>query len=187
MNDEQRNFIVRYMNNRGDFYKTIDDMGLEFQHIQAWRENKEFDDAYRKAKRDVIRSIKEDNQIIALRELNHVLLNGVVQTSIKKTHVVTEDGLITGYQITSTTKKLGVPIAAIKQALEETSIINAVNCLASEGVLPNIVAKRILNSASTIQQNIIDAFDMNAKDNDRISENQAINLIKKALLASKEG
>jgi DNA-binding transcriptional ArsR family regulator len=178
---EQQRFINRYINSKGNFYQTIDSLGLELAHVLSWQEtNLYFSKAYSEAKQQILCFLREENYITAVRELNEVLKNGVSVHSVTQKHKSSEkDG--DSFEVTKSTKNLGVPMSAISEALKESSIVKAVNTLANEGVIPTTIAKRILQAASKISVDITTAFDVE-KETEYVDESKAIALIKAAVL-----
>lgn len=186
LTDTQQLFLNQYIRTNGDFYGVADRMGLETEHVISWQSNPEFEQAYRTAKTCVIAHLKNENYLCALRKVNDALINGVQQTTVQTKHKYSEQtDEPTEYEVTRSTKNLGVPGWAIKEALQEHSIIKAVTTLASEGVLPAPIAKRILQTANRISEEVRASFDAGA-DNDHVSEKQAINLIRAAVLGEVE-
>jgi hypothetical protein len=89
------------------------------------------------------------------------------------------------FEVTRTTKQMGVPSWAVSEALKESSLINAVHTLASEGVIPASVAKKILSETNKIVAAVKESFDI-SPDADFINDKKAIALIKAAVLGEVE-
>jgi hypothetical protein len=66
-------------------------------------------------------------------------------------------------------------------ALQESSIVKAVNTLSAEGVIPASIARKILQSANKISEEIVASFDVST-DSEFINDKKAINLIRAAVL-----
>lgn len=191
LSEEQQRFLIRYINNKGDFYGTVESMGLDIAHITNWRQvSKQFDREYTEAKRSVIEFIKDENYITALRKLNDVLLNGVTQSQVVQKHIIADDdnredgeGVAkkSAFEVTRTSKHLGVPGYAIKMALEESSILKAVQTLVNEGVIPAEIARNITGAANRISDEISKSFGV-SKDSDYANDKKAIALIRAAVL-----
>jgi hypothetical protein len=178
---EQQRFLSRYINNKGDFYKTIESMGLDASHIISWQQTyKEFESQFRETKRIVLQHLKDENYMMSLLRINEALQNGITQHTITQKHRIIDDGN-SEFETTRTTKHLGVPAWAIQESLKESSIVKAVNTLASEGVIPSAIARKILNSANKISNEIIESFDI-SPDAEFINDKKAIALIKAAIL-----
>lgn len=189
LSEEQQKFLGRYVNNKGDFYKTVDSLGLDLSHITSWQlANADFANAYKHAKQTVIEHLKQENYMVSLLRVNDALINGVQQHIITQKHRIGGVGetgeQLSEFEVTRTTKNLGVPGWAINQALAESSIVKAVHTLASEGVIPTAVARRILQSANRITTDIKASFDVAAPDSEFINEQKAIALIKMAVLGA---
>lgn len=178
LTEEQRRFLARYINSRGDFYGSVNSLGLDIAHIISWQEsNPEFDREYRATRIKIIDFIKQENHILAIQKVNSALKEGVTVNTISQKHKITENG--SEFETTRTTKNLGVPGWAIVEALKESSLTKAINTLANEGVLPSPIARRLLQNVSTIQTSVRESFDV--KDTDYVNEEKAINLIKAAV------
>jgi hypothetical protein len=190
LTEEQQRFLLRYINNKGDFYKTVDSLGLDLSHITSWQQsNIEFEQSFRRAKQAIIDHLKQENYITALLRVNDALMNGVTQTSVVQKHRVgatDEDGNQSSeFEVIRTTKNLGIPGWCVTEALKESSIEKAVHVLASEGVLPTSVARKILQSANRITADVKDAFDI-SKDNEYVNDAKVISLIRAAVLGGVE-
>jgi hypothetical protein len=181
LTEDQQRFLSRYINSKGNFYQSIETLGLELAHILMWQEmNDDFAKSYANAKRQVLIFLKEENHLNAVRELNDVLRNGVTIHSVTQKHKSSEkDG--DSFEVTKSTKRMGVPMSAITEALKESSIIKAVQTLSNEGVIPTTIAKKILNAANRISNDIVGAFDIDENDN-YVDDSKAIALIKAAVL-----
>jgi len=185
LTEEQQRFLLRYINNKGDFYKTVDSMGLDLAHVVNWQQvNAEFEAAFRSTKKDVIDHLKQENYMCALLKVNNALINGISQHTVQQKHKIGGDGE-SEFEVTRTTKELGVPSWAIREALQENSIVKAVQVLANEGVLPAPIARRILQSANKISHEVMQSFDI-SPDSDFINDKKAIALIKAAVLGANE-
>lgn len=185
---EQQRFIHRYVENKGDFYKTVETMGVELNHIMSWQQTSdEFNREYRQAKQFIIDTLKQENYMTALLRVNQALNNGVNEFTVTNKHRivgVNDAGeQLSEYEVVKTNKHVGVPSWAINAALKESSIVKAVNTLASEGVLPSNVARKILNAANKIGEEIKNSFDI-SPDSEYINDKKAISLIKQAILGS---
>lgn len=179
---EQQRFLSRYINNNGDFYKTVDSMGLDPAHIVSWQQvYKDFDEEFRKTKRIVLQHLKDENYMIAMLRINEILRDGVTQHSVTQKHRVINENGDSEFETIRTTKHLGVPIAAIKMALQESSIVKAVDTLSAEGVIPSAIARKILQAANKISNEIIESFEVSS-DAEYINDKKAIALIKQAML-----
>lgn len=182
LTEEQQRFLLRYTNNKGDFYKTVESMGLDIAHIMNWQQvSPEFDKTFRYTKQAVIQHLKEENYVTALLKVNDALVNGVKQFHVAQKHRVIGAAGESEYEVTRTTKDMGVPSWAITAALQEQSIVKAVNTLANEGVLPSPVARRILQAANQISRQIVESFDIDA-GSEFINDKKALALIKEAVL-----
>lgn len=184
---EQQRFILRYINNRGDFYKTVASLGLELSHIVSWQhQNFKFDKTFKEAKQSVIESLKQENHMIALLKVNDALINGITHQSIQQKHLIGgEDKSESVYEVIRITKNMGVPAWAVKQALSEYGIVRAVDLLAAEGILPNDVARKISQAANRITSEIKNSFE-STPDSDFINDSKVIELIKAAVLGNVE-
>lgn len=189
LTDNQQIFLNQYIRSNGDFYGVADKMGLEVEHVISWQSNPDFEIAYREAKANVIAHLRNENYLLGLRKVNDALQNGVHQHTVTTKHkyidVDAGGDEATEYEVTRVTKNLGVPGWAIKEALQESSLIKAINTLASEGVLAPPIAKKILQAANRISEDIRGAFEV-SRDDDYISEKKAINLIRAAVLGEVE-
>lgn len=190
LTEEQQRFLIRYTNNKGDFYKTIESLGLDLAHITSWQQvSKDFSEAFRNTKRIVLEHLKEENYMSAMLRVNEALHNGITQHSVQQKHKIIgadEDGNeISEFEVIRTTKHLGVPSWAVQHALAESSIVKAVHTLASEGVIPSAIARKILNAANRITKDMADAFEV-SPDADYINDKKAISLIKAAVLGEVE-
>jgi hypothetical protein len=187
LTEEQQRFLFRYVNNKGDFYKTIETMGIELSHVTSWQQtSKDFADNYKSAKQTVIEHLKQENYMQALLKVNDALVNGVNQYTVTQKHRIGGYDEETGeqqseYEVTKTHKQLGTPAWAITASLQECSIVKAVHTLASEGVLPSAIARRILQSANKISEEVKASFGIDAGA-DYINDRKAISLIKQAIL-----
>jgi hypothetical protein len=182
MTNEQQRFLSRYINNKGDFYKTVESMGLDAAHILSWQQNyKEFDKTFRETKRIVLQHLKDENYMMATLRINDALVNGVTHHTVTQKHRVIDDEGNSEFEVTRTSKQLGVPSEYIKMALQESSIVKAVNTLSAEGVIPASIARKILQSANKISEEIVASFDVST-DSEFINDKKAINLIRAAVL-----
>ncbi len=183
LNDTQERFITRYVNNNGDAYKALDSLGLEMNHLHVWRRDLQFDRAYRKTQQQVIRQINQDNYMIGLRKLNHILTNGVFQvtTTYKK-----EEGGEHGDKMTTTRveKQLGVPMEALRLALQNGSIIQAINTLQNQGMLPDEMANQIMVTADQIVGDLQKALDKAEEDELKMDEDRVVGMFKTAVLGA---
>lgn len=186
LTEEQQRFLLRYVNNKGDFYKTVDSLGLDLSHITSWQQtSKNFEESFRRAKQSIIDHLKQENYITGLLRVNDALINGVTQSTVLQKHRVgatDEDGNQSSeFEVTRSTKNLGVPGWAVTEALKESSIEKAVHTLAAEGVLPTSVARRILQAANRITADVKESFDV-SKEDEYINDSKVIALIKAAVL-----
>jgi hypothetical protein len=186
MTNEQQRFLSRYINNKGDFYKTVESMGLDAAHILSWQQNyKEFDKTFRETKRIVLQHLKDENYMMAALRINDILVNGLTHHTVTQKHRVIDDEGNSEFEVTRTSKQLGVPSEYIKMALQESSIVKAVNTLSAEGVIPASIARKILQSAEKISKEIIDSFDIDS-NSEYLSDKKAIALIKAAVLSGSD-
>ena len=190
LTEEQQRFLLRYTNNKGDFYKTIESLGLDLAHITSWQQvSKDFAEAFRNTKRIVLEHLKEENYMSAMLRVNEALHNGITQHSVQQKHRIIgadEDGNeISEFEVIRTTKHLGVPSWSIQYALQETSIVKAVNLLAAEGILPSHIAKKILQSANKISKEIVESFEI-PENAEYTNDKKVIALIKAAVLGEVE-
>jgi hypothetical protein len=186
LTEEQQRFLLRYTNNKGDFYKTIETMGLELSHVTSWQSSDHaFASEYKKTKQIIIQHLKEENYMLAVLKINDALINGVSQDTVENTHRIggtDNDGNdVTVFQVKRTTKNLGVPSWAIRESLQESSIVKAVNTLAAEGVIPTTIARKILSSANKISNEIIESFDISS-ESEYVNDKKVISLIQAAVL-----
>lgn len=186
LTEEQQRFLIRYVDNKGDFYKTVDSLGLDLSHIVSWQQvSQEFNTAFASQKQYVIQHLKDESYITALLRVNEALKDGVKQHTIVQKHriggVDKEGNQLSDFEVVRSTKNLGVPSWAITEALKESSIVRAVHTLASEGVIPASIAKRILQSANRISEEVKASFDI-ADKNEFVNDTKAINLIRAAVL-----
>lgn len=186
LTNEQQRFLSRYVNNKGDFYKTVESMGLDAAHIISWQQNyKEFDNTFRETKRIVLQHLKDENYMMAILKINDALINGVTHHTVTQKHRVVDDKGNSEFEVTRTSKQVGVPSWAVQEALKESSIVKAVNTLSAEGVIPASIARRILQSANKISEEIVASFDV-SPDSEFISDKKAVALIKQAILGASE-
>lgn len=179
---EQQRFLSRYINNKGDFYKTVESMGLDAAHIISWQNAyKDFDKEFRETKRIVLQHLKDENYMLSLLRINEALQNGVTQHTVTQKHRIVDDEGNSEFETIRTTKHAGVPAWAIQESLKESSIVKAVNTLASEGVIPSAIARKILQSANKITNEIVESFDI-SPDAEFINDKKAIALIRAAVL-----
>lgn len=183
LTEEQQRFLHRYINNKGDFYKTVESMGLDIAHITSWQNtNTDFALNFKAAKSTVIDFLKHENYMYALIKVNDALMHGVTQTTETKKHKIGGEGGNEGeYEITHQTKNLGVPAWAIKEALQETSVVKAIQTLAAEGVLPTEVARKIISYSDNFIDKVRNSFEI-ASEDENFNEAKAVALIKKAVL-----
>lgn len=180
LSDEQIKFLNNYCSSRGDYYGTLELMGLSVYHFISWSENPIFKETYNKVKRQVIEALKDENYQLGLLKLNHILLNGIEQRTVQQKHIVR--GNVSSFVTTRTTKNLGIPGWAILAAIERTKIEQAIDTLADEGVLPREIAIRVIDKVSKISDDIRESL---SSDSDiSINESRAIALIKQAVLGA---
>lgn len=180
LSDEQIKFINNYCNSRGDYYGTLELMGLSVYHFLAWCENPIFKETYAKVKRQVIENLRDENHQLGLLRLNDILINGVEQKTIQQKHIV--KGTNSSFITTRTTKNLGIPGWAILAAIEKTKIEKAIDALADEGVLPREMAIKVIDRASRISDDIRETLASNSEA--MMNESRAIALIKQAVLGA---
>lgn len=180
LTNEQQRFLEKFVNNRGHFYLTLNEMGLELNHVLSWRSQPYFDEVYRITSRKIIEHLKQENYLSSIVEINRILLKGVVEETITNSHTIDSNGE-SKFNTKRVIKKLGIPIEVLKLAMGETSLIKAIQQLLNEGVLPESVARKLLSTADKISTEMIECFGDN-KDETAIDEKQAINLIKASVL-----
>lgn len=180
LSSEQKRFIERYANSKGDFYGVINSLGLSPYHVLSWQSNPEFDEEYRKVKNLVILQLKQENYVLGLSRLNQILTHGLITSSHTLKKKSCPDGDI--YEDSITTKNNGVPIAAINKALEDSSIIKALTTFANEGLIPVSVAKNILEASNRMSSDVIAAFGIDENQSEFVNDKKALALIKAAVL-----
>jgi hypothetical protein len=182
--EEQERFLIRYVNSQGKFYDTLESLGLELIHFLAWREDDDFDYAYRNASRQIAQFIKEQNKMIALQEINKALVDGITHESVTNIHIIEPDGN-TQFQAKKQVVKRGIPAWAIKAAIREDNIVQAIATLVNEGVLPTPMARKLLAISERLTSDFQAVFDIQ-DTKESISDRKAIALIKAAILGAKE-
>jgi hypothetical protein len=179
VNDSQQRFLEKYINSRGNIYQALDELGLDLCHLLSWRENPVFELHYREATNKLITHLKQESYILATKKVNEVVKNGLKVETLSQEHKIAPQG--NEYRVKRTSKDIGVPVAYLKLALSETAISKAIATLASEGVLPMSIAKKILQRAESISSELADCFDVK-EDEQVISEQKIIAFIKHAVL-----
>lgn len=180
LTETQNRFLVRYANFKGDAYKALDSLGLEVNHLMNWRMNKNFDLEYRKKSQEVLSFLNQENYMNGVRQLNTILINGIVQESISYKKEIDAEGN-EKYITTKTEKRLGVPLEAIKLAISHDDIIRAVNTLQNQGILPNEISNNILIHSEEIAAKMRSSFDTE-NDGDKLDDERVVNLLKSAVL-----
>lgn len=184
LNETQQRFLERYMQSRGDQYTALDDLGLSLNHLLMWRENPEFEIAYRRVTSNIITHLRQESFLLATKKINEAVRNGIVQETITHQHDIDSDGRGT-YSLKKQFKNLGVPPAYLKLAMAENAITKAIQTLANEGVIPSSIAKKILQRAELISNEMAESFEAQ-EDNSAISEQKIIAYIKQAVLQGSE-
>lgn len=188
LNETQQRFLDKYTNSRGDQYAALNELGLDLAHLISWRENAEFEVAFRDITNKIITHLRQESFLIATKRINEAVKNGVQQETFTQEHII-EPGYDSGgkptihnsYKAKQTVKNLGVPVAYLKLAMAESAIAKAIQALANEGALPMTVAKRILQRAETISAELVGTFEIEETDS-AISEQKIIAFIKQAVL-----
>lgn len=182
LSDEQIKFINQYCQNRGDFYGTLEGMGLSVYHFMSWCDNSIFKESYRKVRSQVIEILKDENHQLGLLRLNTILLEGIVQNTTQQKHIVRGDK--STFATTRTTKNLGVPGWAVLAAIEKPNLEKALDTMADEGVLPRDMAVKIIDRISKISEEIRHTLSDNSEN--VLNETKVTALIKKAVLGASE-
>jgi hypothetical protein len=156
LTENQQLFIQRYAANKGDAYKTLESMRLELNHLLAWREDKYFDKVYRESAAKIIQQLNQENYILSVRKLNEVLEKGNFTESTTHTHKITAEG--GEFEVKTQRKKLGIPIEAIKLAMRQSSLLQAIETLQNQGVLPSTIARKIMLKSDQIVEDMQNAF-----------------------------
>jgi hypothetical protein len=179
LNEYQQRFLERYLNSRGNIYGTLDDLGLDLSHLISWRDNPEFELNYRDYTNKLISHLKQESYILATKKVNEVVKNGLKVETLSQEHKIAPQG--NEYRVKRTSKDIGVPVAYLKLALSETAISKAITTLANEGVIPLAIAKKIMQKAEAISQELADCFEVK-EDENVVSEQKIIAFIKQAVL-----
>jgi hypothetical protein len=180
---EQRIFLERYLATRGDINRIMEDMRLTINDLMHWRKQESFEKEFTQTKQNLMSFLNSENKITALRNLNEGLRNGMRQDSVQHTHKV-EKG-ISSFDIKRTTKKVNISPELIRLALSQSSIMQAINTLTTEGILPEGIARKILSKSEEIAGEMQKAF---AHDStaDVMPQDLAVSLIKAAVLGSND-
>lgn len=188
----QQRFLERFKNYRADTLKTLDDLGLEFAHFLSWRENTEFDLAYRKTVQQITQQLRQESFLNAHRRVHDGLIHGVrtetytnswrTATDKDGIPILNDDGEELKILSTKRVSKISAPpVEYLKIALTENSIARAITELANEGVLPEPIARRIIQRTDSITKELMNCFEVDETSN-LLTEQKAIALIKAAVL-----
>lgn len=184
MLEEQKKFLSRYLNSKGDFYGTLNSLNLETEHFLSWRESVEFDLAYRGAMRKIQELLRHENYMMSLQVCNKILTEGgQIEEKFEQIHNIDNDGVST-FSAKRTTINKGVPGWVIKASLTENNLIKAINELSTEGVLPSSISKKLLATSERLTSDFQSVFDGDNKS-ETISNEKAVALIKQAILGAK--
>lgn len=192
MIEQQLVFLERYLNEKGDVDKVLKSMSLEMNHFLSWRKDREFDSKYKDTQRVLISHLNCENYIMGLRRLNEILNKGyqeevvsVKQRVIQKPILADDDDdnivSIVEYEVDRKSIKKPIPPQMISLALQQNSLIQAINTLSTQGILPDKVARQLMAKSEEIANQMQSVFEAK-DDNQKMSENKAIELIKKAIL-----
>lgn len=178
---EQERFLIKYVNAKGNVYQALEEMGLEINHLMMWKENQEFEFRYKETVQKVLTFLNQQNYMIGVRKLNEALTYGLKQDTITHSHKILDTGE-TQYEVKKTTKNLGVTPEILKLALQESTIVKAINTLVNNGVIPNSIARKILLKSEELATEMQKAFTIN--DEETINESRALSIIKTAILGA---
>jgi hypothetical protein len=198
LSNDQLIFIERYQNEKGDAHKVLDSMGLETCHLISWRSNNDFEKLYKETQRKIINFLNSENYITGLRRLNQILDSGVSDEVVTTKQRVVQNpnfkGLaddITGdipsvlvtneYEVTRKVVKKGIPPQMISLAIQQNTIVQALNVLTNQGILPESIARKILAKSEEISKEMQAAFSTE-KDTEQMTQAKAIELMKMAVL-----
>lgn len=194
LNKEQEIFLQRYINRKGDVYGVLDSMGLESHHLMMWREIKEFELRYKDTQRKLIQFLNSENYITGLRRLNEILDSGVSDEIITRKERVLrnpkfdpeknphEPPVIQEYEVSQKIVKKGIPPQMIQLALQQNTIIQAINVLTNQGIIPENIARKILSKSEDISKEMQSAFDVDSSKEEIMTQSKAVNLMKQAIL-----
>lgn len=183
----QQKFLERFKNYRADTLRTLSELELEFAHFLSWRENAEFDLAYRKAVQQVTNQLRQESFLNAHRRIHEALLHGIKSETFTNSWKTVTDENGEEVQLLNTkrvTKLSTPPVEYLKIALTENSIAKAITELANEGVLPESIARKIVQRTDSITKELMDCFEVDNSSN-LLTEQKAIALIKAAVLNNK--
>lgn len=183
LTETQQRFLVRYQDSKGDVYGSLKSLGLELNHLMSWRTDKEFEKNYKDVQKSIILFLNTENYVQGLRELNTQLLGGQKQETVTHCHKIGSDG--SHFEVKRTVKELKVSADLIRLAISQNTIVQAINTLVTQGIIPDSIARKILNKSDEIAKEMEEAFN-NDSGGEQMNQQKAIKLIKQAFLKGTE-
>lgn len=180
----QREFIEAYLSTKGDLFRSLDIVGIEFVHFRSWRKLTEFDNAYQEARKDLINFMREDTYIKSMRILNDVFSAGYLENhELKETFSVVANE-ISDRKVVRRTIKSAIPPAMYNVAIADNNIEKALTVLFNEGIINSDVAKNIKAKLDKARLEISESWD--SKSNNTLDSVDTVALIKSAVLGSEK-
>jgi hypothetical protein len=201
LTDQQKIFLERYQNEKGDVHKVLNSMDLEIHHLISWRSLKNFEIEYKDTQRKVVSFLNSENYVMGLRRLNEVLETGVSdevvttkQRVIQKPLLKRDDEDSSGqsddndeivvfneYEVTRKVIKKGIPPQMITLAVQQNTVVQALNVLTTQGIIPEDIARKLLAKSEEIAKDMQAAFAVE-KETEQMTQAKAIELMKQAVL-----
>ncbi len=176
----QQDFLVRYALEQGLVTKALDALHISDSTFSQWREDREFNAAYRDTYHQVVTRLDGDNHLLALQHLQHTLTNGVVEEVLDVQKTTTTTGKHT-IKVKKRVKRTNPSPALIHCAMRDLVLIKAINVLLHERVIPPEIAKKLINAADRISTDMVQAFQEDPEIS-QMNDKKVIALIKSAVL-----
>ena len=192
----QKLFLSHFVDSRGNLYSTLQLLDINLNSFREWRKDKNFDLAYREVQRELTNLLKEENYQQSLLYINRILQKGEIReyqrtwNNTNKVHqVLTPGGDVLELKLSEaknsrTERVKGIPIKILEMALQESTVTRAIEELVKQNIIPNKIAKRIKDEAEGITERMKNAFGEGNQNSDSLDEQEAIRLIKYAVLGN---
>lgn len=169
--DIRQSILLDHFADSGDIYASRIHCGVSYTEFYNFLENPEFSKKYEQIKSNILSLMNDEKRFQSEKYIQNILIDGCVRSRKIK---VDGDGVSTE-EVTESY----IPHKYLEVGGNKGSVENAISVLLSEGLIPEIIARKIIAQVSDSQNKIKNIFDDGKSE--KVSDTRVMGLIQKAL------